>query len=151
MAKRFRFRLETVLKVRRQREDQQKRVVAAKVRRLTDLQSQARSVDEQIAQAVQAARGSRHPGALDMSQIARQRFWLGHLQRLLVETAGQIREVAEELHRERRVLIDLAKDRKALEKLKETQAQRYQAELDRAERIELDELATTRACRMEPR
>ena len=147
MAKRFRFRLETVLKVRRQREDQQKRVVAGKAREVTSLGSRTRAIGMRIAQAVGAARGLRRTGPMDMSQIARQRFWISHLQRALIETRQQMQGTERELARERQVLADLARDRKTLEKLKDKQAERYQAEIDRAERLELDELAIAGAAR----
>lgn len=147
MARRFRFRLETVLKLRRQREDGQKRVVAGKVRELAALQSRARVIGVQVVEAVDAARGLRRTGPMDMAQIARQRFWLSNLQRALVETGSQMRETEGALASERQVLAALARDREALEKLREKHAGRYQAQIDRAERVELDELAIAGACR----
>lgn len=142
MAKRFQFRLETVLRLRREREQAQQRVVAERVRALGAAQGRLRSAGERLIDAVSAARGQRGVGSLDLAQIARQRFWLGHLQRVITEEEHALQAIARDLSAERRRLAVLARDRRAIEKLRERQEQRYKSELERVERIEMDEVAT---------
>lgn len=142
MARRFQFRLETVLRLRREREQTQQRVVAERVRALGTAQGRLRAAGEQLIEAVAAARGDRGDGRLDVTQLARQRFWIGHLQRILTEEEQASHEIAHRLAAERRRLAELARDRRAIELLRERQERRHRDEIARAERIELDEVAT---------
>lgn len=142
MAKRFQFRLETVLRLRKERERAQQRVVAERVQALGAAQARMRSAGRQLVDAVDAARGERGVGMLDLAQIARQRFWMGHLQRVLTEEDRAAQQIARGLASERRRLAERARDRRAIEKLREHQEQRHNDEVARADRIELDELAT---------
>jgi len=145
--KRFRFRLETVLSIRRQREDQQKRVVAARLRQLGALRRQAQTLDIQISREVEAARDMLHPGPLEAQRVARHRFWLGHLRRLGHDTEQRIAEADGALAGERQVLSQRATERKVLEKLREILEARHRAETARGERAEADELAIAQAAR----
>jgi flagellar FliJ protein len=142
VARRFQFRLETVLRLRREREQAQQRVVAERVRLLSAAQGRLRAAGDQLIDAVAAARGDRGVGRLDVTQIARQRFWIGHLQRIVMEEEQSSHEIAHRLVAERRRLTELARDRRAIEKLRERQERRHRDEFARVERIELDEVAT---------
>jgi len=144
MAKRFVFRLETLLKLRRQREDRQKRVVAERLRQITRVQHEIGTLERQIGDQIQAMRAEATGASLDVPHLARSRHWLSHLQRGRLEAEGHLRLLEARLAQERAVLTNAVKDRRVLEKLRERQEQRHRRELDRIEMLASDESNTVR-------
>jgi flagellar FliJ protein len=144
MARPFRFRLETVLKLRKQNEDEHKRIVADRVRQLNEVRRRLTQMENQIELEAELVRAGRIRGRIEAQDLARGRHWLSYLQRALLETQDHMRTVEARLDRERAELARAAKEAKALEKLKERQRQRHQAEEKRIERRELDEMAILR-------
>ena len=150
MARPFRFKLETVLKLRKRKEDEHKRIVARRLRQLNVVRWRAVHIEHQIKQEVEAVRAGRTQGTISVQNIARGRHWLSYLQRTLLEARARVRVVEGQLAQERAELARVAKDAKALEKLKERQARRHEEEQKRLERRELDELAILRFPHPEP-
>lgn len=144
MARRFTFRFETMLRIRRQREDEHKRIVAARLREIAGVNRQIGSLQRQIHEEEDAIRTSQMPGTIDLQQAIRHRHWLGHLHRCLVETQGRMRGLESQLAQERAALAEASKQRKILDKLKERQWRRHQMEQERREAKEADEQATLR-------
>lgn len=144
MAKRFAFRFETLLKIRRQREDHHKRVVADRLRQISLAQGQIGRLDQQIAEEMVAIRAGRGPGMLDIQQAIRHRHWLGHLHKCVLEEQSKLRVLEGRLAQERAVLAEAVKQRRILEKLKERQHQRHVAAEEKRETQQLDEMATMR-------
>jgi flagellar FliJ protein len=144
MAKRYVFRFETMLKLRQQREDHHKRIVAERIRQITATREQIASIQGQIQQEMEAMRVVQGPGTLDLQQTVRHRHWLGRLHRLQLEAEGALRGLEAKLAQERAELAEAAKQRRVLEKLKERQAERYRKEMERREMLQLDEMATQR-------
>ncbi len=144
MAKRFTFRFDTMLKVRRQREDQHKRVVAGRLRQITQVHEQIGAIDRQIQDEIGAVRAGQEAGTIDIQQVMRHRSWLSHLHRGSLEAEGRLRFLEARLAQERAVLTEAVKQRRILDKLKERQWRRYRQEEDRRETRESDELTTVR-------
>lgn len=144
MAKRFVFRFETMLKLRQQREDHHKRIVAERVRQITAARQQIASLQGQIQQEMEAMRIAQEPGIIDLQQTVRHRHWLGRLHRMQLETQAAVQALEAKLAQERAELAEAAKQRRVLEKLKERQAERYRKEMERRETLQLDEMATQR-------
>ncbi len=144
MAKRFTFRFETLLKIRRQREDHHKRIVAERIRQIVAAQARLSSLHEQIAGEETAIRDRQAPGTLDMQQIVRHRHWLGHLHRCVLDTEGSIRVLEGRLAQERAALAEAVKQRKILDKLKDRQLERHLQEEQRRETNAADDLTTVR-------
>ncbi len=144
MAKRFIFRYETLLKIRRQREDQHKRIVAERVRQIVAARERLALLQGQIAEEEAAIRAGQEPGTVDMQQIVRHRHWLGHLQRNVLETQASIRTLEGRLAQERAVLAEAVKQRKILETLKERRLERHLQEEHRRETNAADDLTTVR-------
>ncbi len=147
MPRRFTFRFETMLKIRRQREDHHKRVVAQRVGQIAQVRGEMAVLDRQITEQVQAIRSGQAPGTIDIQQALRHRHWLGLLNRRLLEGQARARFLEARLVQERAALAEAAKRRRILEKLKERQAERHRAEQDRRESRELDEIGTVRHVR----
>lgn len=144
MAKRFVFKLETLLKIRQQREDKQKRVVGERLRQIARVKDEIVRIEQQIADQIASMRGQAGHGRLDVVNLARGRHWLTHLQKSRLEADGHLRVLEARLAQERVVLANASKEKKIVEKLKERQQDRYQKELDRQEMLAMDELATSR-------
>ncbi|UCG33035.1 MAG: flagellar export protein FliJ [Phycisphaerales bacterium] len=144
MPRPFKFRLETVLKLRKQNEDKHKRIVAGRIRQLNAVRQRMAAQERQIAAETEAVRSSRARGAISIEALARGRHWLTHLQRGLLETQGHARVIKAHLAQERSDLARAAKEAKALEKLKERQRLRHDQEERRAETRELDEMSILR-------
>lgn len=144
MAKQFVFRFETMLKIRRQREDHHKRVVGQRLRQVGEARQHLESLQHQIQAEVDAMRRVQQPGTIDMQQAVRHRHWLGHLHKGALEMQARIQFLETRLAQERATLAEAAKQRKILEKLRERQADRHRQAVDRREMLELDEMATIR-------
>jgi flagellar protein FliJ len=144
VAKRFVFRYETLLKIRRQREDQHKRIVAERVRQIVAARDRLASLHHQITDEQNAIRTGQAPGTLDIQQIVRHRHWLGHLHRNILDTEGSIRVLEGRLAQERATLAEAVKQRKILEKLRERRLERHVLDEQRQETIAADDLTTVR-------
>ena len=144
MPRRFRFRFATMLKIRRQREDEQKRIVAERLRQIRRTRDHRLVLQRQIEDEVNAIRSSQTGGAIDIQQVMRHRHWLSHLHKGVLEADARLRFLEARLAQERVVLAEAVKQRKILEKLKERQWQRHLREEGALEVKEGDELATVR-------
>lgn len=144
MAAPFRFRLRTILKLRKQKENEHKRIVAVRVRELNGIRQRADRIQQQIRQETEAVRAERSTGVLSIQDISRHRHWLTHLQRSLLDTYNQARSTEAILAQERSELTRASREAKAVEKLKERQKKRHDEESRRKENRELDEIAVIR-------
>lgn len=144
MAKAFTFRLETVLKLRKQREDEQKRMVANRLREVQRARIRCGSLEEQIDVEIEVMRSSALVGMIEAGRIARHRHWLSHLNRQVLETEGDIRTLQAKLAMEQSQLAEAAKECNVLKKLKERQLDRYRRMLAKREQNESDEMTTMR-------
>jgi len=144
MAKRFTFRFETMLKIRQQREDEQKRVVANRLRQIGRVRERMASLNRQITEEMRAVRDGQEGGAIDIQQVMRHRHWLGHLHKGVLEAEARKRFLEARLAQERVVLLEAVKQRRILEKLKERRLQRHRVKEEKRETREADEMATIR-------
>lgn len=140
MAKRFKFRLETVQKVRRQREDAAKRVVAERLREIAAVHADIGSMQEQIRREIDGFRQTHATGRIDVTQIARHRHWLVQLDQSALTCRSRLAELQDHLSHERGALTEARREVRILEKLEERQRERYMKELARAENRENDEI-----------
>lgn len=150
MAK-FRFQLEALLEMRRRAERDQQLVVA-------QIESEYRSIEERIRAChenielgrndLRARLGSSGPGSV---VDPREAAWQTHsMHRMRAEADGLVLKlsgVLRHLEAEREKLVELAKERRSIEKLRENRYEAWKCERQRKERIELDDLATARAGR----
>ena len=139
MPRGFTFRLEALLRVRRQARDAQQRVVAEVVRRVKQQEAQIRRTNEVLRTEVEALRTSQHRDHLDLAELQGHRSYMGRLHRELREAAERLSEAESVLDQERAKLAEASKQHKVIEKLKEKQYARYRAHIDRMERMLEDE------------
>ncbi len=140
MAKRFKYRLETVLKLRKRDEDACKRVVADRLRRIQAVQFEIAGLQGQIRSEIVAFRQKHAVGTLDMGRVQQHRHWLIHLNHGVWRGQAHLAELEKQLSDDRKALAEARKRARIMEKLKERQLERHKRELDRAEAIENDEI-----------
>ena len=81
MAKRFTFRLDPVLALRQRREDEQKRVVAQRLRQLQRSRDQLNDLYRRAADTLVRARRQREEQRLDVGTALQEQRWRLHLGR----------------------------------------------------------------------
>ncbi|MBN1345966.1 MAG: flagellar export protein FliJ [Phycisphaerae bacterium] len=140
MARRFKFRLETVLKIRKQREDAAKRVVAERLRQVAAVQDETAALQRQMDQEIAGFRQSHSAGRIDITVTRRHRHWLIHLDQGILMAHGRLAELHRALAGDRAILTEARKQVRILEKLEERQRERYRQELTRDEARENDEI-----------
>ncbi len=144
MAKLFKFRLETVLRVRRQKEDEKKRIVARRIREVLAQEKHINNLQKQTIATVTDIQRQMQNGSVDVDLISRQRYWLSHLHQMGLQAQLHLRQLNQQLAQERLVLSEAAKEVKVLEKLRERLWQRYQKQLQKQEILEADDLSIGR-------
>ncbi len=141
MARRFQFRLATLLRVRELREQDAQRKVAAQcaaIARLDQLDTEAEHlirVQQEVLLTTQRA------GVLDPAQLQRGRAWVVHLRRMMAQRAAQRADLEQELKRLRDEFHAARKETRILEKLRERRLTEHTRTMAREEQMTADELA----------
>ncbi len=131
------------MKLRKQKEDQNKRAVAQRVREMSKLQDHLMTLNEQIASEIRKARENAVHTHLDTSDLSKRRFWISHLQRGVLETEFRMRNLEKQLTADRTVLAEASKEYKVIETLRDQRLQAHNREQERLETIEADEMAVS--------
>lgn len=143
----FIFRLEPLLDLRKQQEKEQQRRVAVIQQEINTLIARIRQSEEMIRDQDHALTASQLSGRLDLVYIATEKRYVGTLRLLIANTIQKVANVEHPMVQARAELLAAAKARKVIEKLRERQFARWQAELLRKENAEMDEIGTQLALR----
>ncbi len=138
------FRFETMLRVRKAREDERKRVVAARLRKIASLARERQVLEDQIRNQTETMREALARPQAEIVVLRWSRHWVGRLRRQVLATDAKIAEQRAILAHERAVLTDARKETKALDRLKERQYEAYLANERKRELLESDELNLAR-------
>jgi len=138
----FRFRLETLLRLRIA-ERQERRAELAKALRAEEMlrAEQARLAAEQ-SEVAGRERALKAPGAANVDALLSTHRYEMVLAAKARQLAQQMTQVAAETERRRQVLVEADRQVRVLEKLRERQAAAAKAEAERLEVLQLDEMAT---------
>jgi flagellar export protein FliJ len=147
MPSRYVFRFETLLRIRKQHEDQAKRVVAARLREIHTIEERQRALQSTLDEQSGAMRQGLQEGRMDVETVRLGRHWLLRLRRGALELQSQLLTQKALLAHERAELLRSRKDAEVLGKLRDRQYQVFQTGLNRAEQLELDDLNIARATR----
>lgn len=137
---RFVFNLDGVLRQRKRIEQEKQRAMAEKQAVLVELQNALRQMQETVESSNADIRQNRLVGRLDMAFITAHRRFLASMQRQSLSLAQKIALAQRAVEDARAELIEAAKQRKAIEKLREKQFERWRAERARREQAQLDEI-----------
>ena len=144
MAKRFIFRFDTLLKIRRQREEHEQRVVARRLLQIDSVQRQISAIERQIQEETASLRATHQPGPIDLQRAMRYRRWLSRLHKGALEGEARMRFLEARLAQERVALLEATRQRRVLEKLRERQLEKYSRQQEQIEAKEADDMANVR-------
>lgn len=144
---RFRFQLDSLLELRRRTEQQQQVVVASIDAERRELEGRIRSCQETIEQSRSDLRD--RLGVDGQARIdTREAAWQTHsMLRMRAEADALVIRLAgvmKRLENEREVLVERARERRSIEKLRENREQAWRSDQMRKERLELDDMMTNR-------
>jgi flagellar protein FliJ len=138
---RFVFKLEGVLRHRQFVERQRQRELAELESQMSVLQNALRDLDQRTQSNTDDLRRNHLVGRLDLNYLAAHRRYVIATQRQAMELAQQMGLLQRQIDQARSALAESAKQRKIIEKLREKQWERWKADEDRREMIDLDEAA----------
>jgi flagellar FliJ protein len=144
---RFRFKLEALLEHRQMVEKEKQRRVAQIQQEIQVIQRQIQDAQMRIALENRTLGTRELTGRLDMTYIATEKKYVGNLQLKIVYAFQKIVEIEKTLVVARAELLEAAKARKVIEKLREKQLARWREELERKEAAAMDEIGTQLAVR----
>jgi flagellar FliJ protein len=136
----FIFRLEGALRQRKNVEEQRKRELAEWQTQMEVLDAELRALDASVRATEQDLRANRLIGPLDLSFLAAHRRYAFSMQRKALVIAERMAGIQNSLNEARRNLIEAAKQRKIVERLRERQQLRWKEALDKSELAAMDEV-----------
>jgi flagellar export protein FliJ len=145
--KRFVFRLATLLRIREAERDERRAQLADAFRVEAELQKQMTELEGELAAARRAHTAD--VGLVDVDRmLAAQRYGLV-LEMDRRRLAEQQATVAQEVETRRAALVEADREVRVLERLRETQHDRWRAEAEKQQMKLLDEVASQRFLRQE--
>jgi len=136
----FVFNLEGVQRQRKQIEQDKQRILAEKQKALVEIQNQLRRLQETLDATNSDVRQNHLVGRLNMEFIAAHRRFLAGMQRQGLAIVQRLTLAQRAVDAARLELAEAAKRRKAIDKLREKQFERWKLEQSRKEQAELDEI-----------
>ena len=144
-AGRFKYNLETVLKVRGIRETKEKEKFAEKQREYLTEKEKEELIEAAKQNRTEELKGIMKRGPIsDFSKILRRKAHLGKLKEDLDQQVEKVIDASARLEDQRTKLIESMKDRKLIEKHKEHRFEDYKKLMQDLEIKFLDEIATER-------
>ncbi len=147
MARRFRFRLEAVQRIRTDERDRRRRVVAEAVRAIQSVQQRIDDCNEQLRASVDRTSDLQRSQRIDMPSLRSQRYYAGYLHGQLLLAGEELATRQAELDARRGELTDATKRLRAVEKLRDRQWERHRQKLVREEQVDADEAASQKYVR----
>lgn len=136
---RFIFKLEALLKQRKREEQECQRLLAEQAALANAAEEAVRRINENVQAGHEDVR--RHlMGKLDMGFLTAHRRFMGAIQRQVTELLQKVAVAKRQLEEVRTKLSEAAKRRKAMEKLREKQFDRWRSEQARRETALSDEI-----------
>jgi flagellar protein FliJ len=138
----FIFKLEPLLRQRKRDEQERQRELAQRELVVVNLQHELKRLDESLKGASDDLRNNHLTGAIDISFLTAHRRFLLSMKR---QGAGLIQQIAAaqaHVDQARLKLIEAAKQRKVMEKLREKQFARWREGQARREQADMDEIGS---------
>jgi flagellar FliJ protein len=136
----FTFTLDGVLRQRKQIEEQRQRELAVVQAELSALEAELRGMDRSVQESTADVRSNHLVGQLDLAYLAAHRRYTVAMQRKAMALAQQMVAVKTRLEATRKALLEAAKRRKIIEKLRENRKTHWAEDQARRETAALDEV-----------
>ncbi|MGE3909715.1 MAG: flagellar export protein FliJ [Chloroflexota bacterium] len=140
----FKFRLQSVLDYRSGLVDRARQELATLQARLNEAEAALLALQRAERNAIRQQGAMQMSGTLDLPEITRLLEYAEVLAARIIEQRGVVAQCQQDVDVQQQKMIALAKDARALEKLRERQLEEYQQEDARRERAETSEIASTR-------
>lgn len=137
----FRFRLETLLRLRLAERDQRRTELAKALRAEELLRGEERTLEGRQIEATARSRQLKSPGAANVDALLETHRYEVVLTAQRRQLKQQITQVEAETERRRQGLVEADRQLRVLEKLRERQAAAWKKENERQEVKQFDELA----------
>jgi flagellar export protein FliJ len=137
---RFEFPLEGVLRHRKNTEQQRQRELAVLQLQMQHLQTDLRQLDNDAQSSTADVRINHLIGTLDLNYLAAHRRFIVGMQRRAIVLAQKMALLQRQVDDARLALGEAAKARKAIEKLREQQYERFVYELNKRDADAMDEI-----------
>ena len=137
----FRFRLERIRSVRERVEDQAREDLAASLAIRLKGEGMLRAAEVELESARQARRSAGVQQAASGIDLVAAQAYVEHAERRREARMLDLDRCDAEVEARRQALLQAAKDRQALERLKERKRQEHEVEADRVAGIALDEMS----------
>lgn len=141
MARRFDFRLETLLRVRALHEREAQRKLAAKQAEIARIDQVNELTRREVEREQAALRNEQLRGTLEPSALTRGRAWVAHLRQTMAQRQAAREQLMAELGELRGAYREARKQRRIIEKLRERRWDEYRRAQERRETAEAAELA----------
>ena len=135
----FKFRLATLEKLREAARDERRAQLAEAQRIADDIQQQIDNLSVELEELKRQQLAG--PGPIDVDRLVSCNRYEMTLRVEQQEAKGQHDTVEQEVERRRQALVEADREVRTLEKLREKQRQRFQAEQERTAMKQLDEIA----------
>lgn len=138
--KKFKYRLEPILKIKSHAEKQRQKEHAAALQQVYRQKEQLSAIDAERRKTFDFQR-SKLQGTIQTPQLLAASRYLVRLKRDTITGSELLRGLERESERKRLMLVQAAKERKIYEKLKERRQAKFNQEVEQHDRKTLDELA----------
>jgi flagellar FliJ protein len=138
---RFIFKLQGVLRQRKQIEQERLRDLAMTRQQVRQLEQELRNLNQALQSNTQALRDGYLVGRLDMNFLAAHRRYTIAVQRKGQTIVQRLAALQKQTEFQQQALAEAAKRRKAIEKLKDRRQEQWRADLSRREMAELDDIS----------
>ena len=140
--KRFHFRLESVLEIRKNKQEQEEKIYMKLVDELSRLDRQIEEVQKEQKRVFEECE-LKLTGTLMLDEWRRDLDYIRYLEEVIAQLKRRRQEVDLQRLRQKEVMIEATKKRKTMDLLKEKYLQEYMFEMNRLEQIEIDDWVTT--------
>ncbi|MBN1212270.1 MAG: flagellar export protein FliJ [candidate division Zixibacteria bacterium] len=140
--KKYKYRLETLLKVKSQKEKEKQREHAEALRKVYEQKERLTQIDSRRRDNLGRQRQVQEGGKFSVVDMLFYTRYFLKLKRETLAGGELLRGLQRKSEEKRQALVRAAKERKIYEKLKEKQKKKYDDEMETAEKKELDEIAT---------
>jgi flagellar protein FliJ len=137
----FRFRLQTVLRLRIAERDERRGELAKALRAAEILQERKEQLGEEMKENQELARKLAEPGKANIDRILQTHRYEAILKGTLAQLVVQEKQVASEVERRRQILTEADRQVRVLEKLEDRKREEHVRMEQRQEMKQLDEVA----------
>ena len=144
MAKKFKFRLESVLKYRKIIEDERKREFAEANKAVEEQRGKIRQLEDERHEMVDVIRGMRSGKTKEdvhLSSMVDAMLVVGGIDMGIQSANNEIRRLSKEVEGKRLAFVEAQRDKKAIEILKDKRKEVYLHDLEAENQAQLDELS----------